>query len=182
MFSSSWSCGNNAQGSSLGFRFDVLQRSESMAPEERRQFVDKVWSPLETIAKHLAVEQSKFTGTEKPNDAATRYQETLLDAKDEEAKHQTIHHLKQSQDDEQEEAITVLSNHKSSNEEDYASTEKYDYEAQKIVGTTTESECDDCVGTTTVSKVTNVNKTKSNDDSRDIDTVEGFKQFSDSVS
>ncbi|OAD57756.1 hypothetical protein WN48_01451 [Eufriesea mexicana] len=162
-------------------RYDVLQRSESMAPDERRQFVDKVWSPLETIAKHLAVEQSKFMDTEKPNDAATRYQETLLDNKDEEAKHETIHPLKQSLDDDQEEAITVLSNHKSSNEEDYASTEKYDYEAQRIVATTTESECDDC-GTTTISKVTNVNKTKSNDDSKDIDTVEGFKQFSDSVS
>ncbi|KOC64244.1 hypothetical protein WH47_12546 [Habropoda laboriosa] len=161
-------------------RHDIIHRSESMVPEDRQKFMDKIWSPLETIAKHLAVEQSKFTNNEvEPNLASNRYQETLLDNKDEAKK---IHPETDcsNQHDNPEDSITDPFNHKSSLEEDYASTEKYDFEAQKIVATTTENECEDC-STTIVSKEMKVNETGSTSVSKDIDTLEGFKQFSDSV-
>ncbi|XP_043523508.1 uncharacterized protein LOC122535769 [Frieseomelitta varia] len=163
-------------------RYDVIHKSESMAPEERQQFVDKVWSPLETIAKHLAVEQSKFINNEGSNFATTRYQETHLDDKDEMKKLQETHdHPELNKNENPDESITVPPNHKSNADEDYASTEKYALDAQKIVGTTTESERDDC-RTTIVSKEMKVNDTESNEDLKDIDTVEGFKRFDDSVS
>ena len=163
-------------------RYDVIHKSESMAPEERQQFVDKVWSPLETIAKHLAVEQSKFINNDGSNFATTRYQETRLDDKDEMKKLQeTRDPAELNKNENPDESITVPPNHKSNADEDYASTEKYSLDAQKIVGTTTESECDDC-RTTIVSKEMKVNDTESNEDLKDIDTVEGFKRFDDSVS
>lgn len=155
-----------------------------MAPEDRQQFVDKVWSPLETIAKHLVVEQSKFIdqNNERSNLAATRYQETSLDNKDEVKRLQKTNDFSRlSENENPDETITVPPNHKSSIEEDYASTEKYEFEAQKIVETTTESESNDC-NTTVISKETKINKTETIDNSKDIDTVEGFKQFNDSVS
>ena len=152
-----------------------------MEPEERQQFVDKVWSPLETIAKHLAVEQSKFIDNEGSNFATNRYQETRLDDKDEVGKLQETHNPPElNKNENSDESITVPPNHKSSADEDYASTEKYSLDAQKIVGTTTESECDDCK-TTVVSKEMKVNDTESIEDLKDIDTVEGFKRFDDSV-
>ncbi|XP_050485602.1 uncharacterized protein LOC126871164 [Bombus huntii] len=165
-------------------RYDIIHRSESMAPEDRQQFVDKVWSPLETIAKHLAVEQSKFIDqdNERSNLAATRYQETFLDNKDEVKRLQKTNDFSRlSENENPDETITVPPNHKSSIEEDYASTEKYEFEAQKIVETTTESESNDC-NTTVISKETKINKTETIDNLKDIDTVEGFKQFNDSVS
>ena len=128
-------------------RYDVIHKSESMAPEERQQFVDKVWSPLETMKKLQETrDPAELNKNENPD-----------------------------------ESITVPPNHKSNADEDYASTEKYSLDAQKIVGTTTESECDDC-RTTIVSKEMKVNDTESNEDLKDIDTVEGFKRFDDSVS
>ncbi|XP_076754809.1 uncharacterized protein LOC143425692 [Xylocopa sonorina] len=157
-------------------RHDIIHRSESIGPEERQQFVQKVWTPLETIAKHLAVQRSKFMD-EESNSAATRYQETVLDSKDEGKI------FEQSHRDNPEATVTVPSNHKSSIDDDYASTEKYDFDAQKIVGTTTttiESECEDC-NTTVISTEMRANETEIIDNSKDIDTIEGFKQFSDSV-
>lgn len=170
---------------SFDYRYDIIHRSESMAPEERQQFVDKVWSPLETIAKHLAVEQSKFVDDKDTNFAATRYQETVLDDKDEVKKFRQINDSAESSDNPGE-TSTIKSkfpfNHKSNIEEDYASTEKYEVDAQKIVATTIENECDDCSGTTVISKKTNSNETESIDQLKDIDTIEGFTKFSDSIS
>lgn len=152
-----------------------------MAPGERQEFVKKVWTPLETIAKHLAVERSKYMEEEGgPDLAATRYQETLLDNKDEGVKYQQENDPLGSSFDDPEKAFTVPPNHKSTIEDDYASTEKYEFEAQKIVGTTTESECDDY--TTVIPEEATTKATKSGDVSKDIDTDEGFKRFSDSVS
>lgn len=152
-----------------------------MPAEERQQFVEKVWSPLETIAKHLAVERSRFTGHGKSDIAATRYQETLLDSKDEVKLFQLNNDSTGLNHKDNPETITVPSNHKSSIEEDYASTEKYELEAQKLVGTTTQSECEDCE-TTVITKETELKEKHSGDNLKDIDTVDGFKQFSDSVS
>lgn len=157
-----------------------------MAPEERQQFVDKVWSPLETIAKHLAVEQSKFVDDKDTNFAATRYQETVLDDKDEATKFRQINDSAESSGNPGEtstiKSFKVSSNHKSNIEEDYASTEKFEVDAKKIVATTIENECDDCSSTTVISKETNINETESIDQLKDIDTVEGFTKFSDSIS
>ncbi|XP_076618902.1 uncharacterized protein LOC143340609 [Colletes latitarsis] len=165
-------------------RHDIIHRSESMPPQERQQFMHKVWSPLETIAKHLAVEQSKFMQSEGPFGLATnRYQETPLDNKEEETKFQQVNVSSEPSGDHTEETVTVPSNHKLSVEDDYASTEKYDIEAQKIVGTTTEdqSQKEDC-NTTVIPSETIVNETKNEDVTKDIDSIEGFKRFSDSVS
>ncbi|CAK9831608.1 hypothetical protein ANTRET_LOCUS8571 [Anthophora retusa] len=162
-------------------RSDIIHRSEAMVPEERQQFMNKVWSPLETIAKHLAVERSKFTDNEdEPNLASNRYQETLLDNKEEETKIQPEDNSSIHKEN-PEESITGSFNYKSNLDEDYASTEKYEFEAQKIIATTTENECEDCT-TTIISKETKVNDTTTIDFSKDIDTLEGFKKFSDSVS
>lgn len=155
-----------------------------MAPEDRQQFVNKVWTPLETIAKHLAVERSKQA--EEEGLAATRYQESSLDNKNEETKFQGMNDPSEPNVDNSKEAkeiTTIPSNHKSSAEKDYASTEKYEFEAQKIVRTTTEDEREhDDSNTTVIPNETTVNGTTSTDLSKDIDTVEGFKRFSDSVS
>lgn len=154
-----------------------------MAPEERQQFVDKVWSPLETIAKHLAVEQSKFVDDKDTNFPSTRYQETVLDDKDEVKKLRRINDSAESNDNPGEISTIkskVPSNHKSNVEEDYASTEKYEIDAKKIVATTAENECDDCDSTTVISK--EINETESIDQLKDIDTIEGFTKFSDNVS
>lgn len=157
-----------------------------MAPEERQQFVDKVWSPLETIAKHLAVEQSKFVDDNKDaNFASTQYQETVLDDEDEVKKLRRINDSVESSDNPGETSTIkskVPSNHKSNVEEDYASTEKYEIDAKKIVATTAENECDDCSSTTVISKETSINETESIDQLKDIDTIEGFTKFSDNVS
>lgn len=157
-----------------------------MPPEERQQFVDKVWSPLETIAKHLAVEQSKFVDDKDTNFAATRYQETVLDDKDEVTKFRQINDSAESSDNPGE-ASTIRSklpsNHRSNIEEDYASTEKYEVDAKKIVATTIENECDDCSSTTVISKeISNINETESIDQLKSIDTIEGFTKFNDSIS
>lgn len=168
-------------------RYDIIHRSESMPPEERQQFVDKVWSPLETIAKHLAVEQSKFVDDKDTNFAATRYQETVLDDKDEVTKFRQINDSAESSDNPGE-ASTIRSklpsNHRSNIEEDYASTEKYEVDAKKIVATTIENECDDCSSTTAVisKEISNINETESIDQLKSIDTIEGFTKFNDSIS
>ncbi|XP_029041755.1 uncharacterized protein LOC114875528 [Osmia bicornis bicornis] len=156
-------------------RHDIIQRSESMDPEEQQQFVNKVWSPLETIAKHLAVERSKFVDNEmEDNLASIRYQETTLDNENETRKFDQMNDSSSQND-------SIPSNHKSIIEEDFGSTEKYEYEAQKIVGTTTESKCDDCNTTISLDETT-TNETKSAEVSKDVDTIEGFKRFSDSIS
>ncbi|XP_054001991.1 uncharacterized protein LOC128888851 [Hylaeus anthracinus] len=165
-------------------RHDIIHRSESMAPEDRQQFMHKVWSPLETIAKHLAVEQSKFMQNETPlGSAATRYQEIPLDNKEEESKFRQVNVSSESTGDRVEETATVPFNHKSSVEDDYASTEKFEFEAQRIVGTTTEDENPkEDYNTTLIPNETTVNTTTSEEVTKDVDTIDGFKRFSDSVS
>ncbi|XP_017888602.1 uncharacterized protein LOC108630049 [Ceratina calcarata] len=157
-------------------RKDIIHRSQSLGPEERQQFVEKVWSPLETIAKHLAVERSKFMENEEENLAATRYEESTLGSSDEGKTSGQAESIKANQ-----EPINVPLNHKSSIEDDYASTENYEYQAQKFIQTTTDDKCDDTTTTTTTLNEATVVKNE-NADSKDIDTVEGFKEFSDSVS
>ncbi|XP_076642242.1 uncharacterized protein LOC143353063 [Halictus rubicundus] len=158
-------------------RHDIIHRSQSMDAEDRQQFVNKVWTPLETIAKHLAVERSKFTENESPvGFASSRYQETVLDGKDEKKKDSSGINA-----DDPKKPATVPPNHKSSVEEDYASTEKYEYEALKIVGTTTtESENEEI--TTILPETTTLNETKRDDAAKDLDTIEGFKRFAETVS
>ncbi|XP_078050710.1 uncharacterized protein LOC144477118 [Augochlora pura] len=156
-------------------RHDIIHRSQTMDTDDRQQFVNKVWTPLETIAKHLAVERSKHTDNDSPSGfVASRYQETVLDAKDE-----TKKGLRGNNDDSGK-AATVPANHKSSVEEDYASTEKYEYEAMKIVGTTTENNIEDV--TTIIPETTTIKETNTVDVIKDLDTVEGFKRFAETVS
>ncbi|XP_076240734.1 uncharacterized protein LOC143183159 [Calliopsis andreniformis] len=162
-------------------RHDIIHRSESLAPEERQQFASKVWSPLETIAKHLAVERSKLAEEEETGSPVTRYQETPLDIKNEGIQFQETNGPSASSDDSSGETITVPSNHKSSVEEDYASTEKYEFEAQKIVGTTVANKYEDS-NTTILPIQTTTNRTEKIDHPKNIDTIEGFKEFSDSIS
>ncbi|XP_076382363.1 uncharacterized protein LOC117225804 [Megalopta genalis] len=153
-------------------RHDIIHRSQSMDPEDQQQFVNKVWTPIETIAKHLAVARSKHVENESPSGfVASRYQETVLDGKEE---------TKNASTDDSEKPVTVPANHKSSVEEDYASTEKYEYEAMKIVGTTVENEVEDV--TTVIPETTTVKEVKSEDVTKDLDTVEGFKRFAETVS
>nr|XP_031841336.1 uncharacterized protein LOC116430855 [Nomia melanderi] len=159
-------------------RHDIIHRSQSMGPEDRQQFVNKVWSPLETIAKHLAVERSKYDSP--ISLASSRYQETVLENKDD-GKYEKRKNPPGTNTDNPEETVTLPSNHKSSIEEDYASTEKYEYEALKIVGTTTESEKEDSTTLMPI-ETTTTNETNSIDIAKDVDTIEGFKRFVDTVS
>ncbi|XP_076394639.1 uncharacterized protein LOC100879805 [Megachile rotundata] len=157
-------------------RHDIIHRSESMEPAEQQQFVNKVWSPLETIAKHIAVERSKFVNNEMEDTlASNRYQETILDAENETKKFEQTNDSSSLND-------SVPFNHKPILEEDYANTDKYEFEAQKIVATTTENECVDCDTTVALEETTTNDSKNAEEISKDVDTIEGFKRFSDSIS
>lgn len=159
-----------------------------MGTEERQQFAKKIMTPLESIAKHLtdhsAIEEAKFEENRNSDTTSslplTRYQEINLDDKKE--KNDGL-----GMDDDSEayvdpyneddgvnkEDITVPSNHKVSVDEDYASTEKYEIDAQKLI-VTTEKDCANCDNTTTMIDGPKADtNNKGIDLSEDTDTTEG---------
>lgn len=161
-----------------------------MRPEERLQFAKKIMLPLEAIAEHLSdhsmVEESKFEGNENldtTNLSLTRYQDTSLDHKKEDEESPLLHNNPEtdldmnSHDDANEEEITARWNHKLNIDDDYASTEKYEIESQKII-VTTENNCTNCNGTMMTNSLKN-NRNGSVDFSKDIDTVEKLQRFND---
>ncbi|XP_014606012.1 PREDICTED: uncharacterized protein LOC106787828 [Polistes canadensis] len=158
-------------------RHELIHRSENMGPEERQEMVKKIMTPLESIAKHLtdhsSIENSKQEEDQEDEEIVlptTHLQEKVLTIKDEKNANDTDDRTELS------ESSIIPSNHKSSLEEDYASTEKYEYEAQKIIVTTTSTtainnEYSNRENTTTTenTKIINI--------STDIDTLEGFERF-----
>ncbi|KAK2580805.1 hypothetical protein KPH14_011539 [Odynerus spinipes] len=168
-------------------RHDLIHRSETMEPEERQQIVESIMTPLESIAKHLtdhsSIENSKYLENEEDGRTAlpiVSVREKVLNIKDERNVTKPI-----EQSESSEGSMMIPSNHKSSLDEDYASTEKYEYEAQKFVVTTTtttpmttKSECGDCENASTSSMDNSTTENgKIIDLSTDIDTVEGFERF-----
>ncbi|KAI4494620.1 hypothetical protein M0804_000821 [Polistes exclamans] len=161
----------------LLFRHELIHRSENMGPEERQEMVKKIMTPLESIAKHLtdhsSIENSKQEEDQEDEEIVlpiTHLQEKVLTIKDDKNANDTDDRTELS------ESSIIPSNHKSSLEEDYASTEKYEYEAQKIIVTTT--------STTAINNeysnrenTTTTENTKIIDISTDIDTLEGFERF-----
>ncbi|KAG7208602.1 hypothetical protein KM043_014811 [Ampulex compressa] len=173
-------------------RHDIIHRSESMAPEERQRFMEKIMSPLETITKHLAAHSAiEDTRTEQNEETSsnhlslTRYHETSLDGEGEKTSSQQDldrdDHPDVDQDDDPKIDATLPSNHKATLEDDYASTEKYEFEAQRIVETTTGKECATC-NATLVLEEAKISGNKSVDLTKDVDTIEGFQRFSDGLS
>ncbi|XP_020294556.1 uncharacterized protein LOC109860099 isoform X2 [Pseudomyrmex gracilis] len=166
-------------------RHDIIHRSELMRPEERQQFAKKIMTPLESIAKHLtdhsAIEEAKFEeenrNTEAKSLPLTRYQEINLDDKNEKNVSLEMDNDSEAyvepynEDDSIKEDITVPPNHKVSVDEDYASTEKYEIDAQKLI-VTTEKDCANCDNTTVIDNP-KADTNKSMDLSKDIDTTEG---------
>ncbi|KAI4498629.1 hypothetical protein M0802_006335 [Mischocyttarus mexicanus] len=159
-------------------RHELIHRSENMEPEERQQMVKKIMTPLESIAKHLtdhsSIENSKQEEDQEDEEIflpRTRLQEKVLTIKDVKNSNDTNDQTELS------ESSIIPSNHKSSLEEDYASTEKYEYEALKIIDTTTSitttinNEYSNCENATTTENI------KIIDTSTDIDTLEGFERF-----
>lgn len=156
-----------------------------MGTQERQQFAKKLMSPLESIAKHLtdhsAIEESKFEknqNSETTSTPITRYHEMNL----EDSKREKNGELMLNNDSEiysdldNDDSIvgdtTVLSNHKLSLDEDYASTEKYEINAQKMIMSTEKNfaNCDNA----TVIDSSKANEDKSIDLSKDIDTTKEF--------
>ncbi|XP_067204577.1 uncharacterized protein [Linepithema humile] len=134
-------------------RHEIIHRSESMAPEERQQFAKKIITPLESIAKHLtdhsAIEESKFEenqNSEATSLPLTRYQELNLDEKNEKNGDLVLDNDSEayldldSDVDSIKRDTTISPNHKLIIDDDYASTEKYETDAHKIM--TTEKDCD----------------------------------------
>ncbi|XP_066594949.1 uncharacterized protein [Prorops nasuta] len=145
-------------------RKDIIQKSENMMPEERQQLMDKIMSPIDSIAKHLRdqanIEESKQDEPETNTEALTRYQESPIDER-------TI----KTDTNNSEEAIVPL-NHRRTDEE-------YKHESQKM---TTEENCLDCDEPITASNDSQMNiNEKTSIDAKDIDTIEGFDRFSDSL-
>ncbi|XP_011171486.2 uncharacterized protein LOC105204120 isoform X1 [Solenopsis invicta] len=169
-------------------RNDIIHRSESMEPEERQEFARKIMSPLESIAKHLtdhsAIEESKIVEEQHSETTSlpiTRYHEMNLDERsDKNVKDEDFvlddpgaYSDLVNSDGTMGDAI-VPPNHKIDVGEDYASTERYEINAQKII-LTTEKDCANCDNTTIIdSSKANVNE--SIDLSKDI--VEGSQRFS----
>jgi len=156
-----------------------------MGPEERQQFAEKIMSPLESMAQHLSVqsalEESNFE--ENGNSEASslplmQHREINLDDKSE--NHRSLELNDDSQvyvdkDDSVEKKTTVPPNHKLNMDEDYASTEKYETDMQRII-VSTKSDCANCDSTTLIDS-SEANANDSIDPSKDIDTVEGFQRF-----
>lgn len=135
------------------FRNDILQRSETMRPEERQQFMDKVISPLTTITKQLTdhsfIEESKVDEYGTPtNLPLTKYQESFLEMPNE----------KDPMDDEGMKSLKdeIPMNHKKIGEEIAKNTLKY---SEKMIN-----------------EVINIPTTTIN-----VDTVEGFQKFADGL-
>lgn len=167
------------------YRHDIIHRSELMRPEERQQFAKKIMTPLESIAKHLtdhsAIEEAKFEenqNSEVKSLPLTRYQEINLDDKNEKNGSLGIENDSEAyvdsynEDDSIKEDTTVPQNHKVSVDEDYASTEKYEIDAQKLLIVTTEKDCANCDNTTVIDNP-KADTNKSIDLPKDIDTTEG---------
>lgn len=119
-----------------------------MGTQERQKFVKKIMSPLESIAKHLtdhsAIEESKFDknqNSETTSIPITRYHEMNLDDKQKKNEDLVLNNDSEvysdlNNDDSIIGDTTILSNHKLSLDEDYASTEKYEVNAQKMIMST----------------------------------------------
>jgi len=158
-----------------------------MEPEERQKFANKLMSPLESITKHLtdhsAIEESKFVENQNSETTSlpiTRYHEISLNEKNEKEGDFELDNNPEIYSDlvNSDGTIgdtTASSNHKLSIDEDYASTEKYEINAQKMI-VTTEEDCANCDNTTIDSPKDNMNK--SIDLSKDIDIIEGSQHFS----
>ncbi|XP_011696411.1 PREDICTED: uncharacterized protein LOC105455061 [Wasmannia auropunctata] len=169
-------------------RNDIIHRSESMEPEERQEFANKIMSPLESITKHLtdhsAIEESKLAdnqNTETTSLPITRYHEMSLDEKNEKEGDLVLDNNPEAysdlfNDDDTVQDPIVHSNHKSNIGVDYTSTQKYDINAQKMI-VSTEKDCANCDNTTTID-IPKANANGSIVLSKDIDTVEGSQRFS----
>ncbi|XP_046820225.1 uncharacterized protein LOC124424774 [Vespa crabro] len=165
-------------------RHELIHRSEIMEPEEHEQIIEKIMTPLESIAKHItdhsSIENSKQDENEEDEVTAlpiTHLQEKVLMIKDEKYVNETTDRTELYEG-----SIIVPSNHKSSLEEDYASTEKYEYEAQKVIltttmTTTTTTDSDYHENTTIFEDNSTTEKSKIIDLSTDVDTLEGFERF-----
>ncbi|XP_043666911.1 uncharacterized protein LOC122628567 [Vespula pensylvanica] len=170
-------------------RHELIHRSEIIEPEEREHIIEKIMTPLESIAKHItdhsSIENSKQDENEEEDEVTalpvTRLQEKVLMIKDEKNANETI-----DQTELYGGSIIIPSNHKSSLEEDYASTEKYEYEVQKSIVTTTTTmttmtttttDGDNRENTTMLEDNSTTEKNKIIDLSTDIDTLEGFERF-----
>ncbi|XP_011879670.1 PREDICTED: uncharacterized protein LOC105568539 [Vollenhovia emeryi] len=164
-------------------RNDIIHRSELMEPEERQEFANKIISPLESITKqltdHSAIEESKFEENQNSETTSlpiTRYHEMNLDDKSEKEGDLLLDNDSETytdlvNNDRTVEDTIASSNHKLSIDEDFASTERYEINAQRIV--VTEKDCANCDNTTIHSSKANANKNI--DPSRNI---EGSQRFS----
>jgi len=156
-----------------------------MEPEERQKFAKKLMSPLESITKHLtdhsAIEESKFVENQNSETTSlpiTRYHEISLNEKNEKEGDFVLNNDSEIYSDLVNSDGTVGDTTAPSNlsiDEDYASTEKYEINAQKMI-VTTEEDCANCDNTTINSPKANVNK--SIDLSKDIDIIEESQRFS----
>ncbi|XP_050455840.1 uncharacterized protein LOC126853832 isoform X1 [Cataglyphis hispanica] len=158
-------------------RHEIIHRSELMGTQERQQFAKKIMSPLESIAKHLtdhsAIEESKFEenqNSETTSTPITRYHEINLDDKREKNGDFALNNDSEIYSDlDSDDTIvgdtTVFSNHKLSLDEDYASTEKYEINAQKMI-MSTEKNFANCDNETVIDS-SRVNEDKSIDFSKD---------------
>lgn len=153
-----------------------------MGTQERQQFTKKIMSPFESIAKHLTdhstIEESKFDenqNTETTSMSITRYHEMNLDNKQKNGdfilNNDSEIYSDLNNDDGIVEDTTILSNHKLSLDEDYASTEKYEINAQKMI-MSTEKNFANCHNTTVIDNPKA--EEKSIDFSKGIDATKRF--------
>ncbi|XP_024877986.1 uncharacterized protein LOC112458529 [Temnothorax curvispinosus] len=169
-------------------RNDIIHKSASMKPAEQQEFAKKIMSPLESITKHLtdhsAIEESKLEENQNSETTSlpiTRYHEMSLDDKNEKEGDLLLDNDSETYSDlvNGDGTVgdaTVPSNHKLGIDEDYASTEKYDINAQKMI-VTTEKDSANCDNTTMIDSP-EANTNKSIDLSKDIDIFEGSQRFS----
>ncbi|EGI61956.1 PREDICTED: uncharacterized protein LOC105149633 [Acromyrmex echinatior] len=162
-------------------RNDIIHKSESMKLEERQEFAKKIMSPLESITKHLTdhstVEESKFIENKNSDITSfpiSRYHEMSLDEKNERDEdlvpnnNSEIYSDLVNNDGIIEDSIVPF-NHKLSIDEDYVSTENYEINAQKLIGTT-EKDCANCNNATMIGRP-KANTNKSVNLLKDIDIV-----------
>lgn len=154
-----------------------------MEPEEQQEFAKKIMFPLESITKHLtdhsAIEESKFIENKNSDIASlpiSRYHEMSLDEKNERdlvPDNGPEIYSDLVNDDTVADSI-VPRNHKLSIDEDYASMENDEINAQKLI-VTTEKDCANCA---TMIDRPKANTNKSIDLLKNIDIVEGSQRFS----
>ncbi|XP_018309228.1 uncharacterized protein [Mycetomoellerius zeteki] len=164
-------------------RNDIIHKSKSMEPEEQQEFAKKIMFPLESITKHLtdhsAIEESKFIENKNSDIASlpiSRYHEMSLDEKNERdlvPDNGPEIYSDLVNDDTVADSI-VPRNHKLSIDEDYASMENDEINAQKLI-VTTEKDCANCA---TMIDRPKANTNKSIDLLKNIDIVEGSQRFS----